>query len=651
MNRAFAIALLLLSSPVARGQAIVITPTTNFSVGNALTSGLYGSIYNFNAIAGTYSVPNLLDPTMGFGTTQVGSYVANTSAGISYGTPNSADNQVLTTWLQGDGASVVYTAPHIVPVFDSGTNQGTLLYLTGYITVTPAMLNTPLTYSLGLDDGGLLTINGTTVINNGGIHGAATVTQQVIFTRAGLYPITLGYYDGHATQAVFSAMFGGGGLISIPNGAPLVGLQLDPTANTIQNYLTNVLNTNPADPTFNAAVNSLANLSLGRVTSAEYGAAVKELSPAKYGALNEQTLADVDFITNDLDDYLAHRRTDAGTFRPGNGIDLGGMSVMGGSIDPALQDIAGHLLAYNGGNSSPKEMSDSPGPSMDTSDAAGLSQRWNIFSRGIVVLSQDFSAGDLQHTEATSGTLQIGADYQVSPNLLVGAFFEYARSSASLDEEGSDSSADSYLPGVYASYAKNGWYANALGSGGVNRFDVTRNIDLPGFSASANSHPNGEEEYGYVSGGHDFHFKNLTFGPTAGVQYVHTRTDEFTESGAGGLDLDVNRHDSDSLRSRLGGRLYYAASLAGLTLRPFLDASWQHEFMENDNSLTAGFDGAGVGTFTVPTPANTRESALVSVGTDIDIDANSEVFTVYRVEAGSSNFFAQSVEAGFKLAY
>lgn len=70
---------------------------------------------------------------------------------------------------------------------------------------------------------------------------------------------------------------------------------------------------------------------------------------------------------------------------------------------------------------------------------------------------------------------------------------------------------------------------------------------------------------------------------------------------AGLLDLDVNQHDTNSLRSRLGGRLYYAASFAGVTWRPFLDASWQHEFMQNSNSLTAGFDGAGVGTFTVPT--------------------------------------------------
>jgi len=278
-------------------------------------------------------------------------------------------------------------------------------------------------------------------------------------------------------------------------------------------------------------------------------------------------------------------------------------------------------------------------------------QRWNVFSRGIVVLSQDYSAGGLQHSEAASGTIQVGADYQVAPNLLFGAFFEYARSSASLDEEGSNSTANSYLPGVYASYTKNGWYANALAAGGINQFDVSRNIQFPGFSANAHSNPNGEEEYGYVSGGRDFHSGNWTFGPTAGLQYVHMSTDSFTEQGAGLIDLNVNSHDNDSLRSRLGGRVYYAASDGSVTWRPFLDASWQHEFMENSNSLTSQFDGAGVGTFTVSAPNDSRESALISVGTDIDIDQNSTVFTAYRVETGSENYFAQSVEAGFKFNF
>ena len=226
-----------------------------------------------------------------------------------------------------------------------------------------------------------------------------------------------------------------------------------------------------------------------------------------------------------------------------------------------------------------------------------------------------------------------------------------SHSSGSLDEEGSTASANSYIPGLYASYAEDGWYANALTAGGVSNFDVTRNIVFPGFDASAQASPEGEEEYTYISGGRDFHVQNWTFGPTAGLQYVHTNIDEFTERGAGLLDLDVNQHDTDSLRSRLGGRVYYAASDGNVVWRPFIDASWQHEFMLNGNSLTGQFDGAGVGAFTVAVPSNSRESALISVGTDIDIDKNTDVFTVYRMEAGASNFFAQSVEAGVKITF
>jgi outer membrane autotransporter protein len=287
----------------------------------------------------------------------------------------------------------------------------------------------------------------------------------------------------------------------------------------------------------------------------------------------------------------------------------------------------------------------------ETPKAAQAAQPWNVFTRGTVVLSQDFSSGGQPHSEATQGTIQAGADYQVSPNMLIGAFFGYSRSSSSLDEEGSSATANSYVPGVYASYARDGWYGNALVAGGVNQFDVSRNIQFPGFSANAQSKPNGEEEFAYLSGGRDFHSGNWTFGPTAGLQYLHMTTDSFSENGAGMLDLDVNSYSNDSLRSRLGGRVYYAASGSNIIWRPFLDASWQHEFMGNTTSLTSQFSGAGVGTFTVAAPGNSRESALISVGTDIDINETSTVFTAYRVEAGSETFFAQSVEAGFKLTF
>ena len=185
----------------------------------------------------------------------------------------------------------------------------------------------------------------------------------------------------------------------------------------------------------------------------------------------------------------------------------------------------------------------------------------------------------------------------------------------------------------------------------MNHFDTNREINFPGFAANPQASIDGEQEYAYASGGHDYHYKNWTFGPTAGLQYVHQNLDSFTERGAGMLDLDVNSHDADSLRSRLGGRVYFAAPCWGIVWRPFLDASWQHEFLLNGNSLTSSFDGSNGEDFTVPLADDTRDSALVSVGEDIDIDPDTNVFVAYRVEAGSEDFFAQSVEAGFKLNF
>ncbi len=633
---------------------IVILPTTNFSQGNATNAGLFGAIYNFTAVnvpAANYSVGNILNNTNGFNPVLVGGYSVNTGGGIHYGNPNPSDALPLTTWLNGDGSTVVYNgAPHITPVFQAPT--GTLLNLTGYLRITPAMVGIVQTFSLGLDDGGKLTINGQTVIDNGGIHGAAVITQTAIFTAPGLYPVSLGYYDGHATQAVLTGTFAGGALfVTTPGGVQLQGIQLDGTATEIQTYIGKVGGASPSDPTLNNALNSLSNLALSGVSGDVYGAALKELSPLKYAALGQQTMGTIDFITNDLDDYLAHRRTDAGFFRSGNGLDLGGISVSNADVDPALQNISEHLLAFNGAGRPSGTISDSPAGLCTHSLDAQETQRWNFFTRGIVVLSQNLSSGGLQHTDATSGTLQFGADYQLTPHLLVGTFFNYAHSNGSLDEEGSEASSNSYIPGLYASYANGGWYANGLTAGGVSNFDVKRNISFPGFVATAHANPTGIEEYTYLSGGRDFHAKNWTFGPIAGLQYVHGSTDSFTENGAGGLDLSVNSHDDDSLRSRLGGRIYYATTGEGVVWRPFLDATWQHEFMENSNSFSSQFQGADVGTFTVATPATSRDSALISVGTDIDLDKSTDVFTVYRMEAGASNFFAQSVEAGVKITF
>ena len=102
---------------------------------------------------------------------------------------------------------------------------------------------------------------------------------------------------------------------------------------------------------------------------------------------------------------------------------------------------------------------------------------------------------------------------------------------------GQQSQVDSYAPGIYASYAQDGWYANALGSYGFDNFTEDRNISFGGLTGNAHGSPNGDQIVGNLDGGYDFHANKWTFGPLAGVQYTHLQVDSFTENGLTPADL------------------------------------------------------------------------------------------------------------------
>jgi outer membrane autotransporter protein len=278
---------------------------------------------------------------------------------------------------------------------------------------------------------------------------------------------------------------------------------------------------------------------------------------------------------------------------------------------------------------------------------------WNFFVSGNVVLAQDFSdpGSSLAHTDATTAGVQLGVDYTVSKNFLVGAMFGYGHTDADLDDIGSTASVDTYSPGVYASYADNGWYANALASYGFSDYTQDRNIAIGGFSGTAHSSPSGDQIVGDLDGGYDFHHKGWTFGPTFGMQYVHMTVDGYDESGSPDADLTVNRDETDSLRSRLGGRASYALQYQGVVFTPHLDASWQHEFMDQGRGITNQFDALGVGSFVVRTATPSRDSALVDLGLDAQVNNALTVFADYMVQAGQENYFGQSVQAGVKINF
>jgi outer membrane autotransporter protein len=88
-----------------------------------------------------------------------------------------------------------------------------------------------------------------------------------------------------------------------------------------------------------------------------------------------------------------------------------------------------------------------------------------------------------------------------------------------------------------------------------------------------------------------------------------------------------------------------------MTFTPHLDASWQHEFMDQGRGITSQFEGVGAGSFSVRTENASRDWALANVGFVADVNRTVTVFADYTVQAGQDNYFGQSVQAGVKIGF
>jgi autotransporter-associated beta strand protein len=434
------------------------------------------------------------------------------------------------------------------------------------------------------------------------------------------------------------------------------GISLTPNQTAIALYLGNP-NLAATNPALNNAFVSI----LGSPQAVED--ALEQMNPEKFANFARSTIFNnVVFSTQLLDSYLESGRTPNGDFAAGNGqINSSALTVVDPNMDPGLAGISSQLLAWSPAPIGHGMLSDSADPvlaGIDTKEmkpmtASEAVHDFNVFVAGNVVLAQNFSETDLAHSDTTTGAVQIGADYRLTPHLRVGALFGYTHTDADLDDNGSKATVDSYAPGAFISYAQDGWYANAIGSYGFNNFTEDRHMSIGGTSAVAHGAPNGDQIMADLDGGYDFHVNKWTFGPVAGVQYTHLDVNSFSEDGAEALGANesVNKQETDSLRSRLGAHVSYVFQTGKVLLTPHFDAAWQHEFMDQGQGINAQIVNVVGAPFTVVTPNPSRDSALIDCGLNANLNGEVCIFGDYIVQAGQSNYFGQSVQAGIKLGF
>jgi outer membrane autotransporter protein len=391
---------------------------------------------------------------------------------------------------------------------------------------------------------------------------------------------------------------------------------------------------------------------LGNVSDPGLVNALSELSPKTLEIFSNVANNGATFNAAKINNHLANQRDGL------TGFDATALNVQDSSMDPTLNQVRDHLLAYNP-VATPGLLSDSVesvlgGTDMKSAQVNTMpTDRWSTFIAGDVILADLSHNSNLQDADYTTGDVTAGADYRLDDHFTVGALFAYSHTDASLDRRGSSATVDSYSPGIYASYVDKGWYGNGLATYGRNAYTSDRVIDIPGLQGDNHGGTSGNQGTLNLTGGYEFQKGAFKFGPVASVQYVHLSVDSMQEQGP--TALTIASQDQDSFRSQLGVEGRFNANIATpigpVSLTPHVSLSWQHEYLDDSRGINAQFTGTGGGSFATQTDSPDRDAAFIDVGLDANIGANVTLFVDYETQAGQQNFFAQSAQGGVKIGF
>ena len=287
-------------------------------------------------------------------------------------------------------------------------------------------------------------------------------------------------------------------------------------------------------------------------------------------------------------------------------------------------------------------------------------QDWGLYTIGTG------QTGDVDGTNEEVGFdfqttgINVGADYYINKQLVAGVTLGYSSGDAELDDDGGQVDTDSLKVGVYATYFEDGssekisgWYVNGYLGGGYNEYDFERTVSAGTISQTATGDSKGYELNSVIGGGYDYQLGDATIvGLITSLRYDRLWVDDYSESGAGSLDLDVDDQDLDSLRSDLGVRVAYSVvAIDDIIWHWGAQASWQHEFMDTENTVKARLVNGGSASFN--TDVNQDISAdTLSLGASLsgEISTQLSVGVAYFAEINedyTSNTLNFSIAYGF----
>ena len=255
---------------------------------------------------------------------------------------------------------------------------------------------------------------------------------------------------------------------------------------------------------------------------------------------------------------------------------------VGGSSDDAGGGVDGAAFTSGGRAASPAR-----------GRRGGRELPWGGFVEGYVV-GGEVGAGASETEYLTAGAV-FGVDRLVAAGTRVGLLAGVGGTGG--DSGGAadrfDADVSSWQLGVYGTHARGRLHTAASAVYGGDRYDFTRTVNAGGRTFAAGGETDGSTVTLAAEAAYLLPVDFLDLQPLAGLQYVYSSRDAYTETGLGAANLAYGEADGSSLRVQLGGRASKLLGEAGrFAVVPEVRAWWFGEVAGEDSPAPVRFAAA-----------------------------------------------------------
>jgi outer membrane autotransporter protein len=245
-----------------------------------------------------------------------------------------------------------------------------------------------------------------------------------------------------------------------------------------------------------------------------------------------------------------------------------------------------------------------------------------------------------------------GVDYRVTDNLILGVALSYTYARADINLDLGDVVSHSGGASVYGTYYVRDFYVDTHLGFEWNEYTTRRRIVFANIDRTATGTPSGQQYTANLGSGYDFRLGATTLTPYVRGEYVHIDIDSFTETGANGLNLFIEKQTTNSFQTALGARVSHSFSTPFGVIGPYLSVEWRHEFLNDSQSITAKYAVDPFNTFfVIPTDNPDRDYVALAVGVSAVFEKNISAFLNYETTLALRDVTHHAVVGGLRFEF